>query len=115
MPKLTWRYTVNPEYPAEFMIYQVDPGQNPGDTFDVVHGELRSCLDPEKDGDAILRLLVAAPALYEALSMVRDADDDCLRDGLQTIPYAARMAIDHALALAGDSAAALKPVTRQAD
>jgi hypothetical protein len=33
----------------------------------------------------------------EALEMVRDADDDCKRDGLQTIPPFARAKIDAAL------------------
>lgn len=36
-------------------------------------------------------------ALREALQMVADADDDCHRDGLQTIPPAAREAINRAL------------------
>jgi len=34
---------------------------------------------------------------FEALRMVRDADDDCHSDGLQTIPPVARSAIDRAL------------------
>lgn len=36
--------------------------------------------------------------LREALEMVQDADDDCMRDGLTTIPHAARAKIDAALA-----------------
>lgn len=47
-----------------------------------------------------LRLLSAAPDLYEALVMVRDADDDCHRDGLRTIPPPARARIDAAIAKA---------------
>lgn len=43
-------------------------------------------------------LIVAAPDLYEALAMVRDADDDCHRDGLPTMPTAARAKVDAALA-----------------
>jgi len=35
--------------------------------------------------------------LWETLEMVRDADNDCHKDGLQTIPPAARKAIDAAL------------------
>lgn len=46
------------------------------------------------------RLIAAAPDLLEALKMVRDADDDCKRDGLQTIPPAARATIDAAIAKA---------------
>lgn len=40
--------------------------------------------------------------LLEALVMVRDADDDCARDGLPTIPPAARARIDAAIAKAED-------------
>ena len=40
----------------------------------------------------------AAPDLLEALVMVRDADDDCKRDGLPIIPCAARARIDAAIA-----------------
>lgn len=43
------------------------------------------------------RIFAAAPELYEALEMVRDADDDCLRDGLPTIPPMARAKIDAAM------------------
>lgn len=49
---------------------------------------------------AAIALLQASPLLYEALQMVADADDDCRRDGLQTIPSVARTKIDAALALA---------------
>jgi hypothetical protein len=45
-------------------------------------------------------LLSAAPDLFEALVMVRDADNDCRRDGLTTIPVPAREFIDRALAKA---------------
>jgi hypothetical protein len=41
--------------------------------------------------------LAAHKACVEALEMVRDADDDCKRDGLQTIPPFARAKIDAAL------------------
>ena len=44
------------------------------------------------------RLIAAAPALFEALEMVRDADEDCHKDGLPTIPECARALIDRALA-----------------
>ena len=50
--------------------------------------------------EADARLIAAAPDLLEALKMVRDADDDCKRDGLPTIPPAARATIDAAIAKA---------------
>ena len=50
--------------------------------------------------EADARLIAAAPDLLEALKMVRDADDDCKRDGLPTIPPAARATIDVAIAKA---------------
>lgn len=46
------------------------------------------------------RIRRAAPALLEALEMVRDADDDCHRDDLPWLPPAARSAIDAAIAAA---------------
>jgi hypothetical protein len=52
------------------------------------------------DGEANARLIAAAPDLLEALRMVRDADDDCGRDGLQRIPSPARSRIDAAIAKA---------------
>lgn len=42
-------------------------------------------------------LLSAATDLFDALEMVRDADDDCKRDGLRTIPCGPRAKIDAAL------------------
>jgi hypothetical protein len=45
-------------------------------------------------------LIAAAPDLLHALTMVRDADDDCARDGLPRIPSAARFVIDSAIAKA---------------
>lgn len=43
-------------------------------------------------------LIAAAPDLLEALVMVRDADNDCRRDGLPTMPSSARAFIDAAIA-----------------
>lgn len=45
-------------------------------------------------------LIAAAPELLHALTMVRDADNDCKADGLPTIPEAARRTIDSAIAKA---------------
>lgn len=50
--------------------------------------------------EANAHLLTAAPLMLSALEMVRDADDDCGRDGLTMLPPAARARIDHALATA---------------
>ena len=52
----------------------------------------------ESEADA--RLIAAAPELYEALVMMRDADNDCHADGLPTIPSPARAKIDAAIAKA---------------
>lgn len=49
---------------------------------------------------ANLALLLAAKELLEALIMVRDADNDCAKDGLPTIPAPARSKIDCAIAKA---------------
>lgn len=57
----------------------------------------------EVEGDELVanaHLMGAAPELYEALVMMRDADDDCRHDGLQTIPQPARARIDAAIAKA---------------
>lgn len=45
-------------------------------------------------------LISAAPEMLAALEMVRDADNDCHRDGLETIPRPARQKIDAAIAKA---------------
>ena len=46
------------------------------------------------------RLIAAAPDMLEALIMVRDADEDCRKDGLPTLPPLARFKIDRAIAKA---------------
>lgn len=44
------------------------------------------------------RRLVALATALDALEMVRDADEDCRKDGLQTMPPAARATVDRAIA-----------------
>lgn len=56
------------------------------------------CHLPKTPANALL--VAAAPDLLEALEMVRDADDDCGRDGLARIPAPARKRIDAAIAKA---------------
>lgn len=52
--------------------------------------------------EADARLMAAAPDMAEALLMVRDADEDCKRDGLlRWCTDVARQKIDAALAKAG--------------
>ena len=43
------------------------------------------------------RLIAAAPEMYAVLVMVRDADDDCLRDGLASLPRMARAKLEEAI------------------
>lgn len=45
-------------------------------------------------------LIAASPDLLAALEMVRDADDDCRKDGLPTMPPLVRGKVDHAIAKA---------------
>ena len=47
-----------------------------------------------------LHIKAAAPDMLEALTMVRDADEDCKADGLPTIPDIPRAKIDNAIAKA---------------
>jgi len=53
--------------------------------------------------EANARLIAAAPDLLEALEMVRDADNDCRRDGLRVIPGPARAKIEAAITKATGS------------
>lgn len=55
---------------------------------------------PRKTGARYARMIATAPDLLEALTMVRDADNDCQLDGLPTIPRAARAKIDAAISKA---------------
>jgi len=52
------------------------------------------------DADLIVRAVNAFEPLVEALEMVRDADEDCKRDGLPTMPPIPRAKIEAALAKA---------------
>lgn len=54
----------------------------------------------ESVDEANARLIAAAPDLLSALERVRDADNDCHLDGLQTIPAKVRHTIDMAIAKA---------------
>lgn len=47
-----------------------------------------------------IKMICAAREMLHALQMVQDADEDCKRDGLPTIPPIARATIDHAIAKA---------------
>lgn len=51
----------------------------------------------ESIAPSMVSLVSAAPELLAALEMVRDADEDCKRDGLRTIPPCARAKIDAAI------------------
>lgn len=59
--------------------------------------------EPSPMGEDNARLIAAAPDMLAALVMVRDADEDCKRDGLPTIPPPARCKIDAAIAAATGS------------
>lgn len=68
--------------------------ENPG-------GFIAICDHINKDQNiANASLITAATELLEALEMVRDADEDCKRDGFPTIPPIARAKIDNAIAKA---------------
>lgn len=57
-------------------------------------------LNAEQHAAFIVRACNAHDDLLEALTMVRDADEGCKRDGLSTIPDMARAKIDAAIAKA---------------
>jgi len=91
-PWKAFRQTVTPEGDTggSIRIY-VMSGRNMMTGKDLVPGE-------EKRSTATL--ISAAPDLYEALEVVRDADDDHQADGGAGIPKQARAKIDAALAKA---------------
>lgn len=51
--------------------------------------------------EELKRTLESHEAVVHALTMVRDADNDCKKDGFPSMPSIARLTIDRALALAG--------------
>lgn len=64
------------------------------------HIDQLSKLNSPNDAETAMRtikMVTAFPAMLSALEMVRDADEDCKRDGLQTMPNGARAAIDRAI------------------
>jgi hypothetical protein len=54
----------------------------------------------ESVAPSMIPLISAAPEMLAALEMMRDADEDCKRDGLPTIPPCPRSTIDAAIAKA---------------
>ena len=56
--------------------------------------------DNQEQNFILGHLVTFASDLYEALVMVRDADNDCLADGFSAIPASARLKIDAAIAVA---------------
>lgn len=69
-------------------------------------GDIRSIAEIRKYApggglaEANAQLIAAVTEMLHALEMVRDADEDCKRDGLQTMPHPARVTIDRAIAKA---------------
>jgi len=76
---------------TDFLFVSAEKPDGPADVCHVGNG-------PTSPANA--KLIAAAPDLLHALTMVRDADEDCKRDGLPTIPAPARACIDAALAKA---------------
>jgi len=60
----------------------------------------RNTYEARANAELIVRAVNAFEPLVEALEMIRDADEDCKRDGLTTMPPMARAKIDAALAKA---------------
>lgn len=70
--------------------------------FQLITAPVTSALEPlsPEEVEANAHLMKASPLLLQALEMVRDADDDCRRDGMPTIPVQPRAVIDAAIAAA---------------
>ena len=85
-----WKITAKPD--GEYPVFDIG--------CEHANGDVDLVCDVRNEGHA--HLIAAAPDLLAALEMVRDADEDCRRDGLPQIPLMVRAAIDAALAKATD-------------
>lgn len=77
------------------------PGMGGSDAVEYYGGHLVAESITAENVEFIVRACNSYDELVEALTMVRDADNDCRADGLPTIPAPARAKIDAALATAG--------------
>lgn len=93
-------WEVLPEDPLTIHLPRHRHEFHPGVYVPVARVEASNYDEDSPEDAANADLIAAAPDLYEALEMVRDADNDCKSDGLPTIPPAARAVIDAALAKA---------------
>lgn len=97
-PKFTpepWKFTPGPWVARPDLSSRESWAIITNDPDDEFH--LRICA---KASEANARLMAAGPELFAALEMVRDADEDCKRDGLPTMPEFVRARIDAAIAKA---------------
>jgi hypothetical protein len=78
------------------------PANNAGRVFQGLYSAAESREEFENMLVEFVPVCEAGPALLAALVMVRDADEDAIRDGLPRIPRLARASIDAAIALATD-------------
>lgn len=62
---------------------------------------LDQAIEQSHQAERLVRSWNSLDPLVEALTMVRDADNDCKLDGLPSIPPAARAKIDAALTASG--------------
>lgn len=98
---LPWTYKKNPE-----VRYDERTGEKREYAWHEIHSAdgraiffLSSHSDEESlEAEQLCRRIMALPEMFEALEMVRDADEDCKKDGLPQMPSLARAKIDAALA-----------------